>query len=242
MRKVTYNIEVKQLDEHERVVRGIATTPSLDRDGDIIEPLGARFPASVPFLVAHNRDQVVGRASFKKPTAAGIEFEARLPKIAEPGPLQDRVDTAWLELLHGLVTSVSIGFLPKRDKIERLPSGGSRYLEYDLAELSMVTVPSQGDAIITEVRAAPESGRVVKLDSKAAPTRATADLLRIARNLSPFADDWSGRLTAEEKASVRNMRAALMESEARRLDRDARLKRLGLPVSRRCSINAEAVA
>lgn len=239
MRKVTYSFEVKELDEHERVVRGIATTPSIDREGDIIEPLGARFPASVPFLVAHKRDQVVGRVSFKQPTAAGIEFEARLPKIAEPGPLQDRVDTAWLELLHGLVTSVSIGMFPKRDKIQRLPTGGSRFLEYDLAELSMVTVPSQTDAIITEVRAAPETGRVVKL---AAPTRSTADLMRIARNFSPFADDWSGRLTTEEKASVRNMRAALMESETRRLDRAARLKRLGLPVSRRCSINAEGVA
>src|SRR5690606_23631006 len=36
-------LEVKSVDEGRRVIRGIATTPTVDRVGDIIDPMGVKF-------------------------------------------------------------------------------------------------------------------------------------------------------------------------------------------------------
>ena len=36
-------LEVKQVDDDARIIVGTATTPSPDRVGDIVEPLGVKF-------------------------------------------------------------------------------------------------------------------------------------------------------------------------------------------------------
>jgi HK97 family phage prohead protease len=154
MKTANLGITIKSVDERSRIVRGIASTGSLDRQGDIVEPLGARWRgADLPFLVSHNHSMVVGRVKFSPPTAKGIEFEAHLPEIREPGPLRDRVETAYQELKYGLIKSVSIGFKPVAGKVEQLPGGGLRFLEFEIFELSMVAVGAQQDAEILEVRA-----------------------------------------------------------------------------------------
>jgi hypothetical protein len=43
-------------------------------------------------------------------TDAGIEIEAQIKKIPEPGKLKDRVDEAWQSIKYGLVRGLSIGF------------------------------------------------------------------------------------------------------------------------------------
>ncbi|EFU7279411.1 hypothetical protein H3C80_005440, partial [Escherichia coli] len=42
-------LTVKSFSEDERVITGIASTPSPDRDGDILEPEGAEFGSTIPF-------------------------------------------------------------------------------------------------------------------------------------------------------------------------------------------------
>ena len=93
-----------------RTIRGIATTPTTDRTGDIVEPLGVKFKNPLPLLWQHDTASPVGFAKFDKPTKAGIEFEAQLPTVEEPGALKDRVDEAWQSIKLGLVRGVSIGF------------------------------------------------------------------------------------------------------------------------------------
>lgn len=145
-------LTVKAVSEDERIIRGVATTPSPDRVGDIVEPLGVKFTNPMPLLHQHDHDKPVGTVKFDKPTKDGITFEARLPKIDEPGPLKDRVDTAWAEVKAGLVRAVSIGFRALEDGYEFMKEGGIRFLKTEVLELSLVTIPANAQATITAVK------------------------------------------------------------------------------------------
>jgi uncharacterized protein len=147
-------IDIKSMDDEERVIRGIATTPTPDRVKDVIEPMGAKFGRDLPLFMHHDSRLIVGRAVFGKPSADGIPFEARLPRIAEAGSLRDRVDEAWQSVKYRLITGVSIGFKPVRDKIEQLKTGGLRFLESEILELSLVPIPMNSEAVITQFRSA----------------------------------------------------------------------------------------
>src|SRR5690625_7568838 len=84
-------IEVKAVNEDRRVVRGIATTPGVDRVGDIIEPMGGSFKNPLALLWQHKHDQPIGTVRFEQPTDDGIELEAEIARTDEPGRLQDRL-------------------------------------------------------------------------------------------------------------------------------------------------------
>lgn len=142
--------EVKSLNSERRTFKGWATTPAMDRMLDTINPLGATFKNPLPLLHQHNHNSPIGLVTFSKPTKKGIEFEAEIPVISEPGPLKDRVDTAWGEISHGLVRAVSIGFRPI--KYSYKDDGGIEYQEIEIFELSSVSVPALPDAVITQVK------------------------------------------------------------------------------------------
>lgn len=143
-------LTVKSVSEDKRIIRGIATTPSPDRMGDIVEPMGVKFNNPMPLLHQHDHRMPVGTVTFDKPTDKGITFEAHLPQIDEPGPLKDRVDTAWGEVKAGLVRGVSIGFRPI--EYSYLDDGGVRFSASEVIELSLVTVPANADATIQMVK------------------------------------------------------------------------------------------
>lgn len=143
-------LTVKAVEEDKRIIRGVATSPSPDRVGDIVEPLGVAFKNPMPLLWQHQADKPVGLVRFDKPTKAGITFEAELPSIDEPGTLKDRVDEAWQSVKAGLVAAVSIGF--RALEYSRLDDGGFRFLKSEVMELSLVTIPANADATITSVK------------------------------------------------------------------------------------------
>ena len=138
--------------EDERTFTGIATTPSTDRMGDIVDPLGAKFKNPLPLLHQHDSERPIGQVRFSRATKDGIEFSATIPKISEPGPLKDRVDTAWGEIKAGLVRAVSIGFRVLKDGIESLGDGGLRFTRIEIMELSAVTIPANAEATITNIK------------------------------------------------------------------------------------------
>jgi len=146
-------LEVRSASEagDERVFEGWATTPTTDRMGDVVDPLGAKFRNPLPLLHQHDADRPIGVVTLKKATANGIEFVARMPKITEPGPLKDRVDTAWGEIKAGLVRAVSIGFTVLKGGVEAL-ADGLRFTAIEIVELSAVTVPANAQATITNIR------------------------------------------------------------------------------------------
>jgi HK97 family phage prohead protease len=142
--------EVKALDNERRTFSGWATTPATDRMGDNIDPLGATFKNPLVLLHQHKHDKPIGRVTFKKPTKAGIEFDAEIPEVAEEGGLKDRVDTAWGEIKYGIVRAVSIGF--RAIKYAYKEDGGIDFQEIEVYELSTVSVPALPEAIITSVK------------------------------------------------------------------------------------------
>jgi len=103
-------LAIRAVDDEQRVIEGIATTPSTDRMGDIVEPMGATFALPMPLLWQHDHAAPVGMVEFAKPTKAGIPFKATLARVDEPGRLKDRIDEAWQSVKAGLIRAVSIGF------------------------------------------------------------------------------------------------------------------------------------
>ena len=143
-------IDIKSVNEEERIIEGIASTPSTDRMGDIVNPLGAKYTLPLPFLWQHQHDKPVGHVIEAEATAAGIRFKAKIAQTDEPGTLKDLLDFAWQSIKMKLVGAVSIGFSPI--KYAFLKEGGIEFDEWDWFELSAVTIPAQAEATITAVK------------------------------------------------------------------------------------------
>lgn len=156
-------IEIKQVNEEQRIIEGIATTPATDRYDDIVEPMGAAFSLPMPLLWQHSPDKPVGLVEFANATRNGISFKAKFAHITEPGILRDRVDEAWQSVKAGLVRGVSIGFKPISYEAIKDAEGkstfGLRYTSWDWMELSLVTIPANTEATINTIRSYDNQGR-----------------------------------------------------------------------------------
>lgn len=153
MRRAYSVLDVKEMvntDDHV-VIRGIATTPSTDRMGDVVDPMGAKFKTPMPLLWQHHHDLPVGQVTFAQPTKKGIPFEGVLPLVKEAGRLKERIDEAIHSLSYGLVTAVSIGFRAIEGAVERIETG-FLFKEWEWLELSLVTIPANADAVITAIK------------------------------------------------------------------------------------------
>lgn len=177
-------LEVKQLDERERIVSGIATTPTPDRMGDVVEPMGARFNLPIPLLYQHSAAQPVGEVFEARPSKDGIAVKARIFKASESRTLKERLDEAWESVKIGLLKGFSIGFAPI-GMPEQLKDFSYRYKAWEWLELSLVTIPANAEATISTVKSLDRQWRaasghrpsVVRLDSET--------LRRVRRELQP---------------------------------------------------------
>ena len=153
-------LEIKAMDESggKRTFKGVATTPTPDRVGDIVEPKGAEFQLPVPLLWQHDATQPIGWVRAARVTASGIEVDCEIATVAEDGTLKSRLDEAWQSLKAKLVAGLSIGFKPI--EYSRIEDGYSyRYLKWLWLELSAVTVPANGDCSITAIKSADQAAR-----------------------------------------------------------------------------------
>ena len=150
--------ETKAIDEKRRIFTGWATTPAPDRVQDTIDPMGATFKNPLVLLHQHRHDAPIGSVKFDKPTAKGIQFTAEIPVIDEPGPLKDRVDTAWGEIKSGIVRAVSVGFRPL--KYAYREDGGIDFQEVEIYELSTVSVPANAQAVISAIKSLDKAAMV----------------------------------------------------------------------------------
>lgn len=146
-------LTIKQVDEENRTIMGIATTPEVDRQGDIVEPKGAQFAKEIPLLWQHDALQPVGRVKLGKATKDGIPFTAKIAKVDMPAGLKARLDEAWSSVKSGLVSAVSIGFRPLEFSFME-DSGGIRFTSFEILELSLVTIPANASATISAVKSA----------------------------------------------------------------------------------------
>lgn len=153
MTKAYSTLQIKSVTDtdDERLITGIATTPSTDRDDDILEPLGAKFTLPIPLLSHHNHSQPIGEVIQAEVTAGGILITAKIAKIDEEGKLKERIDEAWQSIKSGLIKGLSVGFKIKEySYIEN--SWGLHIKEWEWWELSIVTIPANADSVITSVK------------------------------------------------------------------------------------------
>lgn len=148
----TLEIKAVDGDGQKRTFSGIASTPTPDRVGDIVEPKGAQFKLPIPLLWQHDHRQPIGWVTSATVTAKGIEISGEVADIPEEGNLKARIDEAWQAIKNKLVRGLSIGFKP----IESTDIQGSwaqRFTKWEWLELSAVTVAANSEASITAIKA-----------------------------------------------------------------------------------------
>jgi len=204
-------LDVKAVDGQKRIISGWATTPSPDREGDIVESQGLEFKNPLPLLYHHDSRQPIGTVTFQRPTKDGMKYTAQIASVEQDGKLKDRVDLAWDEITHGLIRGVSIGFRSK--EWSWMESGGIHFQKAEVLELSVVTIPANADAGIDQIRSADRkllaaSGRV---QPKSGTVPAVADRQRSS------APTGAGRTTmptiAEQIAAFETERAKKAERQ-----------------------------
>jgi HK97 family phage prohead protease len=136
---------VKSIDDESRIIKGVASTPSTDRSGDIVEPRGAKFTLPFPLLAQHDHQSPIGEVYSAMVTDQGIEIEARIAKNSD----LDYVEKTWKQIKSGLVRGLSIGF--RGLEVERMKKG-LRFKSYEIIELSAVTIPCNAQASIYAIK------------------------------------------------------------------------------------------
>jgi HK97 family phage major capsid protein/HK97 family phage prohead protease len=200
-------LEIKKVDEEERVISGIASTPTPDRVGDVVEPMGAKFSLPMPLLWQHRSGEPVGHVEWAKPGKDGIPFRARFVKTNEPGRLKDRLDEAWQSVKLGLVRAVSIGFSIL--EISRMKDGGYHILEWEWLELSVVTIPANQDATIQTVKSIDRKTRAALGLKDDSTTRPGAS----GKTITPKITGKKSMTTFKEK--IENLKAQIGPKETR---------------------------
>lgn len=130
----------KFVSSGKRRVRGLASTNTLDRQGDVVDPRGGEWSLPVPMLWNHRHDSPVGWVRSIEVRANGLWIEAEFAEGV------GQADEIWKMVEAGLVGSYSIGFRPI--KSEPLRDGGRRFTAWELLEISAVVVPANPDARI----------------------------------------------------------------------------------------------
>ncbi len=164
----------------------VASTATLDRYQEIIEPCGWRLDSyrrNPVFQNAHNYGDVLftlGKALVTevREMGSGKALCQRIQFATEVNPV---ARIAYGLYKGGFLNAVSVGFIPVRWEDPPSPGGSGatspngasaprrRYLEQELLEVSAVAIPANPDALALGVK----SGAVAKMDLEAA-----AELLR----------------------------------------------------------------
>lgn len=143
-------VTIKAVNEELREITGIASTPSTDCYGDIVEPMGAIYKLPVALLWQHWRDEPIGKVTVAKATPGGIEFKAQIAKVDKDGRLKERLDEAWESIKADLVRGLSIGFNPL--EYNYIDGGGIHFHTWEWVELSVVTIPANSDCTIQSIK------------------------------------------------------------------------------------------
>lgn len=126
----------------------VLSDATLDRHGDIILPDGwdlRWFKKNPIALFGHNSSFPIGTWSSMR--VEGGKLIGKLT-LAQRGTSQ-RIDELISLVEQGILRAISVGFIPKKaEPIDKdRPYGGQRYLEQELVEGSIVSVPSNPAAL-----------------------------------------------------------------------------------------------
>ena len=170
--------ECATLEEGYRYLEGIATTPTPDRMGDIVDPAGVSYNLPIPFLWQHNSEAPIGNVMMCNQTSAGIKVKVSMPKTDVPGVVKDRLDEAYQSIKMGLVRGLSIGFAPLEYSYME-DTGGYRFARWEWLELSAVTIPANMEASIATIKSMDRKAtRIVRLSRRSIASTSSAPATR----------------------------------------------------------------
>lgn len=208
-------LTIKAFDKDQRIIEGIASTPSLDRVGDIVEPKGMEMGEHVPLLWQHNHAQPIGEVISAKVTDAGIYIKAKFAEVIEDGELKKFLDYAWQSVQAKLVRGLSIGF--RSIESARIDGTyGMRFLKWELLELSAVTVPANADATITAIKS-------IDMHTLAALGKKGVPVVRIGGSLPGVSGVSSTHKTKEKHMNIQEQLKKFKESRQAKAARMAEI-------------------
>ena len=152
MNRAYSQLVIKSVDDDERIIRGIASTPTPDRMEDVIVPSGAKFSLPLPLLYQHDHKRPIGNVTAANVTSEGISITAQMAKGVAP-----YIDEAWSLIKAGLVRGLSIGFRPLEDPEPIKGSFGYKFNAWEWFELSAVTIPANAEASILTIKSADQA-------------------------------------------------------------------------------------
>jgi HK97 family phage prohead protease len=148
--------KVLEAKDSERTIVHVITSRIVDRDGDVIEPMGGR-------LDNYRKNPVVlfGHEWYGLPVARNLELDVQkdqiiaLTQFAGLNQASDEAEQIYRLVRDGFLPATSIGFLPitwSEDKA--LPSqDGWWFKEWELFEYSVVSIPANPDALMRMIKA-----------------------------------------------------------------------------------------
>lgn len=146
-------LEIKSVDAEQRIIEGIASTPTPDRGGDIMVPSGAQFTLPMPLKFEHKLP--IGEVFAATVKSDGIHIKAQISTVDADAPahLKERLAEAWHSIKANppLARGLSIGW----SALEAEPVKGTRftrYLKWIWGETSVVNIPMNTDATILSVK------------------------------------------------------------------------------------------
>lgn len=172
------------------VFDAIITSKRKDRDGDILEPDGARVDERSPLLWQHDHTMPVGRL-LEIPSRSKQRIKGRF-MIADTPLGRDAAQLIELGVLR-----ISHGFLPDDDGLEDLEDKegnwiGWHILKYEILEVSLVSVPSNTDAVITALNSDKLHHPAVKSWAKSLQDKRPVSVGVASRE--PLSGSWQAKL------------------------------------------------
>lgn len=146
IRKFVLGAVIQDGTLNDREIRVIASDPTPDRVGDIVVPNGCRldgFRGNPIVLANHDPEKPIGTAD----AAVKNNRVEALITFAPPG-LSKIADEFCGFAKARILNAVSIGFEPV--EWDPLPGGGKKFTEWNLLELSIVSVPANPSALVIQ--------------------------------------------------------------------------------------------
>lgn len=147
-KKLAFQIEIKEtgistemLPSGESIlyIRGMASTPDVDRYDDIVHPMAfkesiTQYMTNPQVLLQHNHDKPIGKT---------IEASIKVEGLEVFCEISQNIDGVQDKIKNGVMRAFSIGFMVKSFQMENVGGRQIRVItELDLAEISVVAVPA----------------------------------------------------------------------------------------------------
>ncbi|HEY8163499.1 MAG TPA: HK97 family phage prohead protease [Methylocystis sp.] len=203
----------------DRQVIGIATEEIPDRDNEILTVDGAdlsEYLKNPIVLFSHDARKPIGRASLRK-VAYAIEATITFPPVG----LSPTADEVCGLVKSGVLSGLSVGFLP-RDWAPAANSG-RKFTSWKMLELSIVSIPCNPSAVITQRSSDSVSARAAR-ELEIARLRAERDAIINAPTAAHYCAAMREKM--EREAIQRAAAVYARDPEVLRADRMREIARL----------------